>query len=54
MKMLHLRGILQKRSAAQQKKHTNKGNTSLDKIRSETTRKELEIPGIQDVRNKYK
>ena len=31
-----------------------KGYTRLDKIRSEIIRKELEIPGIQDVRNKYK
>jgi len=28
--------------------------TRLDKIRSEVIRKELEIPGIQDVRSKYK
>jgi hypothetical protein len=31
-----------------------KGYTRLDKIRSEVIRKELEIPGIQDVRAKYK
>ena len=31
-----------------------KGYTRLDKIRSEVIRKELEIPGIQDVRSKYK
>jgi len=31
-----------------------KGYTRLDKIRSEIMRKELEIPGIQDVRTKYK
>jgi len=31
-----------------------KGYTTLDKIRSEITRKEIEIPGIQDVRTKYK
>ena len=31
-----------------------KGYTRLDKIRSEVTRKELEISGIQDVRSKYK
>ena len=31
-----------------------KGYTRLDKIRSEIIRKELEIPGIQDVRIKYK
>ena len=31
-----------------------KGYTRLDKIRSEVTRKELEISGIQDVRAKYK
>ena len=31
-----------------------KGYTTLDKIRSEVIRKELEIPGIQDVRSKYK
>jgi hypothetical protein len=31
-----------------------KGYTRLDKIRSEIIRKELEIPGIQDVRTKYK
>jgi len=31
-----------------------KGYTRLDKIRSENIRKELEIPGIQDVRTKYK
>jgi len=31
-----------------------KGNTKLDKIRSEIIRKELEIPGVQDVRTKYK
>jgi len=30
------------------------GYTRLDKIRSEIIRKELEIPGIQDVRSKYK
>ena len=54
MKILHLRDILQQRSAAQQNKHTNKGYTKLDKIRSETIIKELEIPGIQDVRTKYK
>jgi len=30
------------------------GYTRLDKIRSEIIRKELEIPGIQDVRIKYK
>ena len=30
-----------------------KGYTRLDKIRSEIMRKELEIPGIQDVRTKY-
>jgi len=30
------------------------GCTRLDKIRSEIIRKELEIPGIQDVRTKYK
>jgi len=30
-----------------------KGYTRLDKIRSEIIRKELEIPGIQDVRTKY-
>jgi len=30
------------------------GYTRLDKIRSEIIRKELEIPGIQDVRTKYK
>jgi len=28
--------------------------TILNKIRSEIIRKELEIPGIKDVRNKYK
>jgi len=28
--------------------------TKLDNIRSEIIRKELEIPGIQDVRTKYK
>ena len=31
-----------------------KGYTRLDKIRSEVTRKELGISGIQDVRAKYK
>jgi len=31
-----------------------KGYTRLDKIRSEVTRKELEISGIQDVSAKYK
>jgi len=31
-----------------------KGYTSLDKIRNEIIRKELEIPGIQDVRAKHK
>ena len=31
-----------------------KGYTRLDKIRSEVIRKELKIPGIQDVRSKYK
>jgi len=31
-----------------------KGYTRLDKIRSEIIRKELEIPGIEDVRTKYK
>ena len=31
-----------------------KGYTKLDKIRSEIIGKELEIPGIQDVRTKYK
>jgi len=31
-----------------------KGCTRLDKIRSEIIRKELEIPGIQDIRIKYK
>jgi len=31
-----------------------KGYTSLDKIRSEIIRKELVIPGIQDVKTKYK
>jgi len=31
-----------------------KGYTRLDKIRSEILRKELEIPGIQDVRTKHK
>jgi len=31
-----------------------KGYTRLDKIRSEVTRKELEISGIQDVRSKHK
>ena len=31
-----------------------KGCTRLDKIRSEIIRKELEIPGIQNVRTKYK
>jgi len=31
-----------------------KGYTRLEKIRSEIVRKELEIPGIQDVRPKYK
>ena len=30
------------------------GYTRLDKMRSEAIRKELEIPGIQDVRTKYK
>ena len=30
-----------------------KGYTRLDKIRSEVIRRELEIPGIQDVRSKY-
>jgi len=30
------------------------GYTRLDKIRSEIIRKELEIPGIQDIRTKYK
>jgi len=30
------------------------GYTSLDKIRREIVRKELEIPGIQDVRTKHK
>ena len=30
------------------------GYTRLDEIRSEIVRKELEIPGIQDVRSKYK
>jgi len=28
--------------------------TRVDKIRSEIIRKELEIPGIQDIRTKYK
>jgi hypothetical protein len=31
-----------------------KGYARLDKIRSEVVRKELEIPGIQDVGAKYK
>ena len=31
-----------------------KGNTRLDKIRSEVIKKEVEISGIQDVRAKYK
>jgi predicted esterase YcpF (UPF0227 family) len=31
-----------------------KGYTRLDKTRSEILRKEPEIPGIQDVRSKYK
>jgi hypothetical protein len=31
-----------------------KGYTRLDKIRSETIRKELKISGIQDIRSKYK
>ena len=31
-----------------------KGYTRLDKIRSEVMRKELEIPGVQDVKSKYK
>ena len=31
-----------------------KGYTTLDKIRSEVVRKELEISGIQDVRSKHK
>jgi hypothetical protein len=31
-----------------------KGYTGLDKIRNEVIRKELEIPGIQDVRSKHK
>jgi len=31
-----------------------KGYTKLDKIRSEIIRKELEVPGIQAVRTKYK
>ena len=31
-----------------------KGYTTLDKIRSEVIRKELEISGIQDVRSKHK
>jgi hypothetical protein len=31
-----------------------KGYTTLDKIRSEVIRKELEISGIQDVRYKHK
>jgi hypothetical protein len=31
-----------------------KGCTRLDKIRSEVTREELEISGIQDVRSKHK
>jgi len=31
-----------------------KGYTELDKIRSEVTRKELKISGIQDVKSKYK
>jgi len=31
-----------------------KGYTRLDKIRSEIIRKELEVPGIQDVGTKYK
>jgi len=31
-----------------------KGYTSLGKIRSEIIRKEIEIPGIQAVRTKYK
>ena len=31
-----------------------KGYTRLDKIRSEIIRKDLEIPGIQGVRTKYK
>jgi len=30
------------------------GYPRLDKIRSEIIRKELEIPGIQDIRTKYK
>jgi hypothetical protein len=30
------------------------GYTRLDKIGSEIIRKELEIPGVQDVRTKYK
>ena len=54
MKIRHLPEILQYRSAAQQNKHINKEYIRLDKIRSETIRKELEIPGIQDVRTKYK
>jgi len=33
---------------------SHKGNTRLDKVRSEVIRKELEISGIQDVRAKYK
>jgi hypothetical protein len=31
-----------------------KGDTRLDKIRSEVIRKELKISGIQEVRSKYK
>jgi len=31
-----------------------KGNTRLDKIRSEVIRQELEISGIQDMRSKHK
>ena len=31
-----------------------KGYTRLDKIKSEIIEKKLEIPGIQDVRTKYK
>ena len=31
-----------------------KGYTRLDKVRSEVTRKELDISGIQDMRLKYK
>jgi len=31
-----------------------KGNTRLDKIRSEVIRKEVEISGIQDLRSKHK